>query len=461
MNKIKLITITTIILFIIITIFTLPIYRYDEIWNFSYAKNISQGLLPYKDFNMITTPLSAFINNIPLNLFGQKLYIHRITYIVLFITYIYIITKILKLLNINQKKTNNYLLILTYLLINFTYNDYNFLNLILSTIIIYFELKNKNSTNKYDILIGITCSLILLTKQTTGIFYAFLSILIPIITNKNMKKSIIRLISMAPSIIIFLLFLLKNNILNDFVDLTILGIKTFKKTGTEYSFNIYNLTILIIIISIIIYLIKNIIKEKRNYNNLIILLYSLISLSLNYPLLDFTHFIISIVPTSIYFINNNKFKLKINTKEITITFIIILNFINIKNIIEYKNKITINHEFSTYQYLILPLNDLKEITDFIKNNKSKVYILDKDAIIYTTAINIYNKYFDMPLPGNIGSDGENQMIKTLKKEKNILLIYDITNIKTDLPKLYKYINKTYKKTDKIHAYNIYEKINNK
>ena len=90
MNKIKLITITTIILFIIITIFTLPIYRYDEIWNFSYAKNISQGLLPYKDFNMITTPLSAFINSIPLKLFGQKLYIHRITYIALFITYIYI-----------------------------------------------------------------------------------------------------------------------------------------------------------------------------------------------------------------------------------------------------------------------------------------------------------------------------------------------------------------------------------
>ena len=273
-----------------------------------------------------------------------------------------------------------------------------------------------------------------------------------------MKKSIIRLISMAPSIIIFLLFLLKNNILNDFVDLTILGLKTFKKTGTEHSFNIYNLIILIMIISIIIYLIKNIIKEKRNYNNLIILLYSLISLSLNYPLLDFTKFTISIVPTSIYFVNNNKFKLKINTKAITITFIIILNFINIKNIIEYKNKITINHEFSTYQYLILPLNDLKEITDFIKNNKSKVYILDKNAIIYTTAINIYNKYFDMPLPGNIGSDGENKMIKTLKKEKNILLIYDINNIKTDLPKLYKYINKNYKKTDKIDAYNIYRKI---
>ena len=81
----KKITIITIMLFIIITIFTSPIHRYDEIWNFSYANNISKGLLPYKDFNIITTPLAAFINSIPLKLFGQKLYIHRITYIVLFL----------------------------------------------------------------------------------------------------------------------------------------------------------------------------------------------------------------------------------------------------------------------------------------------------------------------------------------------------------------------------------------
>lgn len=120
MKKITIITIITIMLFIIITIFTSPLGNLDEIWNFSYANNISKGLLPYKDFNIITTPLAAFINSIPLNLFGNKLYIHRITYIALFITYIYIITKILKLLNINSKKTNNYLLILTYLLINFT-----------------------------------------------------------------------------------------------------------------------------------------------------------------------------------------------------------------------------------------------------------------------------------------------------------------------------------------------------
>ncbi len=33
----------------------------DEIWNFNFARNIANGLIPYKDFNMLQTPLLPFI----------------------------------------------------------------------------------------------------------------------------------------------------------------------------------------------------------------------------------------------------------------------------------------------------------------------------------------------------------------------------------------------------------------
>lgn len=33
----------------------------DEIWNFNFARNIANGLLPYNDFNMLQTPLLSFI----------------------------------------------------------------------------------------------------------------------------------------------------------------------------------------------------------------------------------------------------------------------------------------------------------------------------------------------------------------------------------------------------------------
>ena len=29
----------------------------DEIWNYGYTYNIATGLIPYRDFNMVTTPL--------------------------------------------------------------------------------------------------------------------------------------------------------------------------------------------------------------------------------------------------------------------------------------------------------------------------------------------------------------------------------------------------------------------
>lgn len=33
----------------------------DEIWNFNFARNIANGLIPYNDFNMLQTPLLSFI----------------------------------------------------------------------------------------------------------------------------------------------------------------------------------------------------------------------------------------------------------------------------------------------------------------------------------------------------------------------------------------------------------------
>lgn len=454
MKKINHITLITIILYIAITIFTNQINNYDELWNFCYANNIAKGLLPYKEFNMITTPLYPFLNSIILKLFDQKLYIFRITYITLFIFFIYIISKILKQLNIKKTIINIYLIIITFLLINTTYSDYNFFNMILTALIIYLELKNTNNNKKrYNIIIGIICSLVILTKQTTGLIISTTAILIPLIKNKNYKKAIIRLISILPCMSVFIIYLLKNNLTNSFIDLTILGLKTFNKS----KLNIPTLIILLLLIIIIIYTIKNLLHNKNNTNNQLLLIYSLATFSINYPLLDPTHLTISIIPISIFFIKNHKFKLKVNIKAITITLILILDFISINKIINYKNNIKEIEKYNTYQYLISPRNDLQQITNFIKNNKQKVYIIGKDAIIYTTALNEYNQYFDIPLPGNIGTNGEKIMIKKLKQNNNILLISNKQEIKKNLPKLYKYIQNNYKTKDNFNYLHIYEK----
>ena len=48
-----------IIIFIITILFNLLCngMERDEIWNYGFSYNIATGLIPYKDFNMVITPL--------------------------------------------------------------------------------------------------------------------------------------------------------------------------------------------------------------------------------------------------------------------------------------------------------------------------------------------------------------------------------------------------------------------
>ena len=50
----------------------------DELFNYGFAKNIIDGLIPYKDFNMIIPPLFAYITALVLKVFGQSLLVYHI-----------------------------------------------------------------------------------------------------------------------------------------------------------------------------------------------------------------------------------------------------------------------------------------------------------------------------------------------------------------------------------------------
>jgi len=68
------------LLFIAIASCILPrdLNNLDEIWNYNFGINISNGKLPYKDFNMVQTPLSALISGIGLKIFWNELLVMRI-----------------------------------------------------------------------------------------------------------------------------------------------------------------------------------------------------------------------------------------------------------------------------------------------------------------------------------------------------------------------------------------------
>ena len=80
MNNLKKIS-KFLLIFFIILIFNLifsPING-DEVWNYGFANNLYQGLIPYKDFNMVLTPFYPFLMSIPFYVFGSNMLIFHIT----------------------------------------------------------------------------------------------------------------------------------------------------------------------------------------------------------------------------------------------------------------------------------------------------------------------------------------------------------------------------------------------
>lgn len=142
------------IAFIFISIFSViiikPISNLDEIWNYNTARAISEGLIPYKDISMITTPLLPMITAIFLKIIANEVIISRILAAVIWTGIIFTIYKILKLLI----KEENISLIITGLIgilcRDIYYIDYNITILLIALVILYQELKDIKNVLKYN-----------------------------------------------------------------------------------------------------------------------------------------------------------------------------------------------------------------------------------------------------------------------------------------------------------------------
>ena len=77
-------------------IFTKPISNLDEIWNFNFSRNVADGLVPYKDFNIVQMPLLAVICGIVFKIFGTELIIMICMAVILMCLIFFMSYKVLK-----------------------------------------------------------------------------------------------------------------------------------------------------------------------------------------------------------------------------------------------------------------------------------------------------------------------------------------------------------------------------
>ena len=493
--KKKNIILFTFIFFIILSIIIIkPINDLDEIWNYNTARAISEGLVPYKDISMITTPLLPMITAIFLKICNE-LIISRILVALLWAGILFTIQKIFKKLI----KEENMSFILTALIGILCRNiyciDYNIMVLFLSLVILYIELQNK----KMDFVIGVLAGLAIITKQSIGVTLSFIAVgyKILLIPNKEqikiyLKMIFTRIVGILIPCILMMIYIIFTGALNEFINYAILGISKFSnKIAYLGLFQSENLEIRLLavlvpiyIMGTAIYLIVSKIRKKGNetINTILTLfIYSLSIIIVMYPISDEIHFLIGsiisiiglffmivLLGKTIYQRVNHKNKektYKIISLSVWILLFACILTTGLYNWYQYfcqeKNKEIAHYKnIKIEKYLQERISEIDEFILKQEENGKKVYILDAEAAIYMIPIDHYNKNYDMFLKGNIGKDSEKGQIEEIKqRDENTLYLIKKKDLRLNWQTpldVITYIRENLELVGQINIYEIYK-----
>lgn len=207
-------------LFLQLQIFNFGFNYRDEGYLLNNAQRINNGEKPYVDFSLAITPGSFYIQALALKLFGNYIITDRISYILCVIYVLVLSSRLFKF-----SKYFNYVSLLLLVLIYAgmgafaSYNMYGVV-FVMTTLFLFIKLKNGNKTYFYSFLIGLTNSLVFITKQTYGFifFFSLLFLLIFFTERKYLFKNTLFYFlgsSILPVIIFLILYL--NGILNKLI----------------------------------------------------------------------------------------------------------------------------------------------------------------------------------------------------------------------------------------------------
>ena len=471
-----------------------PLGDLDEIWNYNFARNVANGLIPYKDFNMVTMPLLPLICGLILKVITNELFIMRIIAAIFCSLIIYLIYKIFKLLKINNKLIIIIISFIGYLYHDILCIDYNWTSLLLLLVVIYSEIKQYKENNKIlvanlknDIFLGILAGLTFLLKQTSGLLICIAVLGNKLINIKNkddfkiyIKSFIYRVIGILIPTSLMFIYLILNNDFSDFISYTIKGASSFTNYISYISLIKFDFTgaLAVLVPIIIIYELYNIILKDSNKQLYYLFVYGLAIFIIGFPISNKIHFIIGATPFIILLIIeiNNSIELAYrkfikNKKVLKNTLLVFLSYINlilILTIIIYafmnyaiyvkSNYSKLNH----YKYIPIQKeleNSIDKIDEYILENNKKVLILDAQAAVYMIPIDIYNKDYDMFNKGNFGYNGEERLINEISNSKDVeyLILNQKYRLNWQTPiNIINYIKKNKLKKGSIEIFDIYE-----
>ena len=359
----------------------------DELYNYGFSYNIINGLVPYKDFNMIITPLFSYLLALILKIFGSKLIIYHIVISLMIVTIFYF----------SYKSIGKFSFVIYPLLLIYPYAGYNFFGLMLFFILLYaLEKEHK----KIDIIEPILISIMFLTKQTLGL------LVIPsLIFSKNRKKTLsIYLIF----IFSFLIYLIVNGTVYQFFDYCLFGMFDFAKKNST-GINMLTIIEILIILGLTFFSIST--KRKDIF---FCLMFQIMTL----PIINYIHFVISFIPV-VYLI------LKRYKKNNYIFFICIVGFysffLSFNFIIRFSSKTINNVEYygidnfmkdrATYSITDNYILNAKEFIEKYANHQ--LYVFGRFAYLTKLNFDLSLTKYDIINNGNMGYNGASKYIKEI------------------------------------------------
>lgn len=467
MDKRKKIPIVLVFIFpiLVIAIFR-DISNIDEMWNYMFADNISNGLLPYRDFNLLQTPFSCLVNALFIQIFGKHLLVIRLAGAVLFLLVSLLLYKICRYMGAGA--TEAALVPFGFLSMFYwdVFLEYNILilmfllcGMLADIYACHFQMplplfqrhgkrkmKGVKSGKKgadgfilQHIFIGILMGFAILSKQTYGFFVAAGSCLSamwiqPYLNRQKgdinvrtgmFKAFFLRIAGIAIPCSIFLFYLIFTKTLGNFFDMCLFGIKEFSGIYPYSSFMKENpgyfiggVLFPLLTLACIIYMFGKTPGDKKVKMG-ILLLYALTGCISLYPLANSYHVALSaipflpalflIFPVSLFAKKPIKV-LKWTALAAAVIFLIFaVPFLNCKETVPCSLK-HFELTFVKKESLI----EIKQVHSYIEQKDREgvnVYILDNYAGLYFIPLDRYHNGLDMFLLGNLGTKPPKEWIR--------------------------------------------------
>ncbi len=458
-----------IIAIICTSLFAKPLINGDEFWNYNFAKNVADGLLPYRDFNIVQTPFSAYLAGMFLSFFGSGLIVYRILGYCLAVS----IFSIVYHLCVKISKTSFISMIAALLLfsVHFPHYIYNYNYLSLLFLLLIFEIETSNETGIAwkHLLVGVLSGMTFLFKQNTGalIILANFFVCVYLLRHSSHQKGVIILrffISGLP-ILIYLLYLLISGTYADFWEYAVKGIATFTHRTTPIDLITTgpgNLVFFMIILIGYFFAFKSIVKNGKSNALISMLCFNMAWLMVAYPLCDSSHLLCVLVPLVPVMFCGIKFKMyKDWEKYACIAITIIVCVIAITPFLAIGSNYMVS-DLNNYQGVVIDTsvnNRIKIISDYIKKKNEDGYnvrIAADAACAYKIPLDIYEKNWDMLLVGNIGNNNIESLLS--ENDKTIYLVYKDSSVLNEQNyfELIEYIKENYIKIDEVLDFNVYE-----